>query len=151
MARPQKYRVELSLQERENLHSLISTGRASAQITNRARILLKADKGEHGPAWPDHKIVEALDTSLGTVRRTRQKYLAQGLDLAITRKQLRYRVSRKKLHGENKARTLAVVTGAPPDGNVRWTLRLIAKRLVELEIVESISHETVRQFLKKIN
>lgn len=142
------YVVVLSLEERDRLEKLISTGRTSSKRQIHARILLKADTSEAGPAWPDEQIGEALEISVSTVARVRRRSVEQGLAAVLDRGVVR-RPSRRRLDGEQEARLLAIACSNPPEGRARWTLRLLADKLVELEVVESISHETVRRALKK--
>lgn len=142
------YVVVLSPEERERLEKLISTGRTSSKRQIQARILLKADTSAAGPGWSDEQIGEALEISVSTVARVRKRSVEQGLaavlDRAVTR-----RPFRRRLDGEQEARLLAVACSPPPEGRARWTLRLLADKVVELEVVESISYETVRRALKK--
>jgi transposase len=142
------YVVVLSLEERDRLEKLISAGRTSSKRQIQARILLKADASEAGPAWSDEQIGEALEISVSTVARLRKRSVEQGLAAVLDRGIVR-RPSRRRLDGEQEARLLAVACGTPPEGRVRWTLRLLADKMVELEVVESISYETVRRTLKK--
>ena len=142
------YAVVLCPEERERLEKLISTGHTSSKRQIRARILLKADASEAGPAWSDEQIGEALEISVSTVARVRKRSVEQGLAAVLDRGVVR-RPSRRRLDGEQEARLLAVACSPPPEGRVRWTLRLLADKMVELEVVESISYETVRRTLKK--
>lgn len=142
------YVVVLSPEERDRLEKLISTGRTSSKRQIHARILLKADTSEAGPAWPDEQIGEALEISVSTVARVRKRSVEQGLAAVLDRGVVR-RPSRRRLDGEQEARLLAIACSTPPEGRARWTLRLLADKIVELEVVESISHETVRRALKK--
>ena len=142
------YVVVLNPEERERLERLISTGHTSSKRQIRARILLKADASEAGPAWSDEQIAEALEISISTVARVRRRSVEQGLAAVLDRGVVR-RPSRRRLDGEQEARLLAVACSPPPEGRVRWTLRLLADKMVELEVVESISYETVRRTLKK--
>lgn len=142
------YVVELSLEERERLEKLISTGSTKSKRQIRARILLKADASTAGPSWPDERIAEALEIGVSTVARVRQRFVEQGLAAVVDPDRVR-RPSRRRLDGEQEARLLALACGPAPEGRARWTLRLLADQMVELEVVESISHETVRQVLKK--
>lgn len=142
------YVVVLSAEERQSLEKLISTGRTSSKRQIRARILLKADASEAGPSWSDEQIAEALEISVSTVARVRRRSVEQGLAAVLDRGVVR-RPSRRRLDGEQEARLLAVACSPPPEGRVRWTLRLLADKMVELEVVESISYETVRRTLKK--
>ena len=145
---PQKYEVLLAEAERAWLHTLVGHGSASARRLTHARILLKANRGEAGPGWSDAAIAAALEVHPATVARVRQQYATAGLDAALERK-APDREYRRKLDGEQEAHLVALACGAPPQGRQRWTLRLLAGRLVTLEVVESVSHETVRQALKQ--
>jgi hypothetical protein len=143
-----RYVVALSEQERARLRTLIGQGVASASALTHARILLKADQGEAGPGWTDAVIAEALEVHPVTVARVRQVYATVGLGAAVFRK-TPAREYRRKLDGEQEAHLVALACSAPPEGRTRWTLRLLADRLVELDVVETISYETVRQALKQ--
>jgi transposase len=142
------YVVDLSPEERERLEKLISTGRTSSKRQIHARILLKADTSAVGPGWSDEQIGEALEISLSTVARVRQRFVERGLAALFDRAVAR-RPSRRRLDGEQEARLLAAACSPPPEGRARWTLRLLADKMVELEVLESISYETVRRALKK--
>ena len=143
-----KYMVRLSEAERAELGALVKTGRAAARKRLHAQILLKADEGEHGPAWTDAAILKALDVSSRTVERVRQCLVEDGLETALNgHPQQRYKSP--KLDGEQEAYLVALACSAPPEGRNRWTLRLLADRMVELEYVDTVSYETVRQVLKK--
>lgn len=145
-----KYRVTLTAEERQQLQCLIAAGKAAAKTLAHARILLKADQAEGGPAWPDHQIAEALELSVATIERVRQRLVENGLDAALRRKE-QDRPSRERvLDGRAEARLVALACSAPPEGRKAWTLRLLADRLIELEVVEAVAPETVRQALKKI-
>jgi Homeodomain-like domain len=139
--------VVLSEQERARLHTMIGRGVAPASALTHARILLKANQGEAGPGWTDAAIAVALEVNPATVARVRMRYVAAGLDAAVYRKPPAR--SYRRLDGEQEARLVALACSAPPEGRKRWTLRLLADRLVELEVVESVSYETVRQALKQ--
>jgi len=144
-----RYKVTLEAEERQQLHDLIAAGQAAARKLAHARILLKADAADGGPAWPDHRIADALEVSTATVERVRQRFVEQGLDVALDRK-LRERPAREiKLDGRAEARLIALACSAPPEGRATWTMKLLADKLVELEVVDSISDETVRLALKK--
>jgi transposase len=144
-----KYKVTLTTEERHQLRDLIAAGKAAALRLTHARILLKADAAQDGPAWPDERIAEAVEVSVATVERLRQRFVEQGLEAALGRKK-QDRPSRPcKLDGRAEARLIAVACSTPPEGRQQWTLRLLADRLVELEIVDTICHETVRRVLKK--
>lgn len=140
-----KFIVDLTAEEREELETLISSGADSARKLTRARILLKADEG-----WTDEAIADALDVGRATVERVRKRFVEWGGISAIERRKPRRRYERK-LDGKAEAHLIALACSAPPEGRDRWTLRLLAERVVQLEQVdiESVSHETVRQVLKK--
>jgi transposase len=140
--------VVLSEPERARLHTLIGQGTAPARALTHARILLKANQGEAGPGWTDRAIATALEVHHTTVARVRQQYAAGGLQAAVDRK-APDREYRRKLDGEQEAHLVALACSAPPEGRKRWTLRLLAERLVQLEVVDELSHETVRQALKQ--
>jgi transposase len=140
--------VVLSEPERARLHTLIGQGTAPARALTHARILLKANQGEAGPGWTDRAIATALEVHHTTVARVRQQYAAGGLEAAVDRK-APDREYRRKLDGEQEAHLVALACSAPPEGRKRWTLRLLAERLVRLEVVDDRSHETVRQALKQ--
>ena len=142
------YVVVLSPEERGRLEKLISTGRTSSKRQVQARILLKADTSAAGPGWSDEQIGEALEISISTVARVRKHSVEQGLSVVLDRAVAR-RPSRRRLDGEQEARLLAVACSPPPEGRARWTLRLLADKMVALEVLESISYETVRRALKK--
>lgn len=146
-----KYKVTLTTDERKSLQELISAGRAAAQKLTHARILLKADAGPDGPAWIDADIAEAVEVDVSTVERIRQRFVEQGLEAALVRKQRDRPARERKLDGQAEARLIALACSAPPKGRAKWTLKLLADRLVELEVVDTVSHETVRQVLKKTN
>lgn len=144
------FQVQLSLAERARLQALVTHGSATAQTHIHARILLKADEGLDGPAWTDAMISSALDVGMSTVARVRQTAVQAGLDAAVQRK-LPKRVYPRTLDGAGEAHLVALTCSTPPEGAGRWSLRLLADRMVELEYVAAISHETVRQTLKKTN
>lgn len=142
-----KYVVRLTQQEREELRRLTKTRKGSSQKVRRANILLMADV--NGPAWPDARIAQAYHCRVQTVESLRQRLVTQGLAQAL-HGQPRSRPPRAKiLDGKQEAKVIALRLGAPPPGYGHWSLRLVAQRVVELEIVESISYETVRRTLKK--
>ena len=145
-----KYIVKLTEQEREDLQELISKGKSSARKLMHARILLKADESEGGPGWKDEQISEGLEVSVSTIERVRRQLVEKGVDAALTRRPgSGYRDP--KVDGEKEAHLIALACSTPPDGYGRWTLRLLAKKMVELEYIESLSYEEVRQTLKKTN
>lgn len=142
-----KYIVRLTDEERGQLKAVVSKGRASAQKIRRAQVLLKVDAG--GPNWTDEQAADAFGLRANTVAEVRQRYVEEGLERALERKQRDEPPRRRKLDGAGEARLIAMACGEPPEGRARWTLRLLAGQLVELAIVDGISHETVRQTLKK--
>lgn len=144
-----KYIVRLSGEERKSLKSLVSSGKGPTRMFTRARILLKADVGESGPGWPDEKIAEALDVTVQTVERVRKQLVEEGLEAVLSRRKYIQKISRKKLDGDAEAHLIALACSETPEGYTRWSLRLLADRMVELGYVESISHEAVRRVLKK--
>ena len=146
----QKYFVKLSRQEREYLEKLTSSGTAPARSLTRAHILLKSDCGPGGPSWSYDRICEAFNVSQLLVSRVRKGYVEQGLEATLWRKKPD-RVYEGCLDGEAEAHLIALACGEPPDGRSSWTLRLLASEMVRLEYVDAISHETVRQALKKTN
>ena len=137
-------------EERGELTGLIRQGRVAAAKRRRAQILLKADAGPAGSGMTDGAVAEALDVGVATVHRVRRAYVEQGFSAALER-QPAVRHKARKLDGEQEARLIAVACGPPPTGRARWTLRLLADQLVELEIVESIGKDAVRRVLKKTN
>ncbi len=144
-----KYPVILSETEREELKQLIAAGTAPARKLTHARILLKADQSPEGPGWVDEAIAEAVETSQPTVSRVRKRYFEEGLEAALNRRPPN-REYRCKLDGEQEARLIALACSEPPEGQARWSLRLLAEKLVELEVVEEeVSYQTVRRTLKK--
>ena len=144
-----RYKVTLDAEERQHLHDLLAAGKAAARKLAHARILLKADAADGGPAWPDSRIAEALEVSPATVERVRQRFVEQGLDAALDRKHRERPAREIKLDGRAEARLIALACSAPPEGRATWTMQLLADKLVELEVVDSISDETVRLALKK--
>ena len=142
------YRVALTEEQRAELRGLVGCGVAPARRLTRARILLKADHGEGGPGWSDAAIAGALDINPSTVLRVRRQFVAEGLGPTLTRKRPDREYART-LDGRQEAHLVALACAAPPEGQARWPLRLLADEVVRLEIVEAISYETVRQTLKK--
>jgi hypothetical protein len=146
----QKYIVKLPESERLQLKELVSCGEASARQIRRAYILLKSDSNAGGPSWDYRSICNAYDVSPLTVYNVRKNYCQGGLERAILRKKPD-RVYERRLDGEGEAHLIALACSEAPDGYDRWSLRLLKDRLIRLEIVENISHETIRQTLKKTN
>lgn len=147
MARKQEHEVKLSAAEREHLVNLVSSGMDKARKLTCARILLKADAG-----WQDKQIAQALDVGTATIERVRKRYATTGLVTALNRQPSSRRYERK-IDGATEAQLIALTCSEPPTGYARWSLRLLSEQLVRLEQVEveSVSHETVRQVLKKTN
>jgi transposase len=145
-----KYVVFLSAHERAYLLDLTQNGTAAAKRLTRARILLKADCTAQEGGWSDEAIQQALDVSVATIVRVRRTYVTQGLE-AVLQRQARHRERRRQLDGVGEAHLLALTCSAAPLGYAQWTLRLLAEKMVALEYVDQISHETVRQTLKKTN
>lgn len=148
--RTQNHPVKLTPAERAHLLDLISSGQAPARTLMHARLLLKTDRGPAGPALPDQAVAEAVEVSQPTIARVRRQYVEQGLEAALNRRPPR-REYAHKLSGEEEARLITVACSQPPAGQARWSLRLLADRLVELEIVDTVSYQTVRRVLKKTN
>lgn len=146
-----KYIVKLEREQRHNLEHLIGSGQAPARKLMHARILLKADSGEDGPNWPDTRISEALEVSIPTIWRVRRRFVAQGLDEALTRRPQPERPGKRIFDGEKEAHLIALTCGEKPEGEGRWSVRLLAERLVKMGEVEQVSYETVRKVLKKTN
>ena len=144
-----KFKVTLTADERQALHALIATGKAAASKLTHARILLKADASDDGLHWPDWRIADALEVGIDTVERVRRRFIEQGFDAALDRKKRLTPPRPVKMDGRVEARLIALACSPPPEGRARWTMQLLADKLVELEVVESISDETVRVALKK--
>ncbi len=144
-----KYVVELSSEEREQLEALISKGKSSAKAILKARILLKSDQGPLAPGWPDDRIVEALDTNLSMVTRVRRQLVEEGLEAVLARKKRAHPPIKPIFDGEAQARLIALACSEPPPGHARWSIRLLAEQVVELEIVEAAHFNTVGRALKK--
>ena len=142
-----KYVVRLSQDERDCLNEVIRRLDGSGQKVRRAQILLKADT--NGPNWTDAKIAEAFSCRTKTVENIRQRLVMDGFDQALNGKKRASPPVEKLLNGEQEAQLIAMRLGSPPEGYANWTLRLLANKVVELGIVDSISHETVRRTLKK--
>jgi transposase len=144
-----KVEVRLTPEQRAALEQLVHTGTHPAHATRRARILLKADAA--GPdAWPDERIAQALDLNRMTVSRVRSQFAAEGLDATLHKKAAPGRQYRK-LDGAQEARLIALTCAPPPAGQARWTMKLLADKLVELEVVQTIDPATVWRTLKKTN
>jgi transposase len=146
-----KYIVTLTAEERQGLLELIAAGKAAAQKLAHARILLKAAAAPEGPAWNDEPIAEALDVSTATIVRVRQRFVERGLEAALVRKPQDRPSRERKLDGRAEARLIALACSKPPEGRNEWTMQLLADKLIELQVVDSVSDETVRRTLKKTN
>jgi hypothetical protein len=144
-----KYIVTLSADEREQLNTLIQKGTSPARQVLKARILLKADASEAGEAWSDGRIAEALDTSIDTIARTRQKLVEEGLDAALTRKHSPNSARQRIFDGAGEAKLIALACSPPPKGRKRWTLTLLETAVVQLNIVDRASDNTIGRTLKK--
>ena len=145
------YKVNLLPEERADLQSLVSTGKAAAYKRTRAQIFLKADQGPAGPAWTDQQICDAFDVSRVTVERARKAIVLEGFPTALQRKARAHPPVPRKLDGSGEAQLIALACSAPPAGHSQWTLQLYADTLVELQVVDIISRDTVRRTLKKTN
>jgi hypothetical protein len=142
-----KYIVRLSDEERGVCQEVIKKLKGSSQRFRRAQILLKADAD--GPAWPDLQIAEAFNCRVQTIENLRKRLVTEGFDLALDGKKRQQPPTPCKLDGQAEAKLIAMRLGKPPAGYGHWTLRLLADEMVALEVVDAISHETVRQVLKK--
>lgn len=144
-----KYVVWLSTEERATLEGLIRSGKRSAQLLTKARILLKADVSDAGEGWSDGRIAEALDTSVSNIERTRRQLVTEGFEAVLTRKYNPKSARPRIFDGEAEARLIALACGPAPEGCARWTLRLLEEKVVELNIVETASDNTIGRTLKK--
>ena len=143
-----RYVVKLDADERHALEAVLAKGRVAAQKRRHAAILLAVDEAEHGPAMSDAEAAEHLGLTTRTIERTRMRCVNEGLELALQRKP-RSRERTARLDGEAEARLVQLACSEAPEGRARWTLRLLSEKLVELEIVDTVAHETVRRVLKK--
>jgi hypothetical protein len=148
--RPHKYEVELSEEQRFLLQQLLAKGHAPVRQQAHARILLKIDRHAPGPRWTDEQVAEAFEMSRYTVIRIRERFVNNGLDDALNHR-LHTQTRARALDGAQEAHLIALSCSPCPQGQARWTLRLLANRMVELGYVEQVSHETVRKTLKKTN
>jgi transposase len=143
-----RFIVKLTSGERVRLEGLIKKGREAAYRRRHAEVMLLVDEGKHGPRCTDRVAAERTGFTVRTVEMLRERCVTEGLDAALERKK-RVRERAPRLDGEGEARLISLACSAAPKGYARWTLHLLADKLVELEVVESISHECVRQVLKK--
>lgn len=144
------YRVELTPTERDELSGLVRKGKGVARRLTRARILLLADESQAEGAWQDAEIAKALGVHVRTVERTREQCVTMGVEAALNHTRPK-RTQAKILDGAAEARLIQLACSQAPDGHVRWSLRLLTDKLIELEVVETVSRETVRTTLKKMN
>lgn len=142
-----KYIVELTDDERSTLQEVVKKLKGTSQKVKRANVLLKADAC--GPGWTDARIAEALDCRTKTVENVRQRFVEQGFEVALHGKKCEKPPTEKLLDGAQEAKIIALRLGSPPAGYGKWTLRLLARKIVELEIADSVSYQTVRRTLKK--
>lgn len=144
-----KYVVELTREERRNLRDLVNGGKSAAFRIKRANILLKVDEGEHGPGWTDEEVAEAFDCGTATLERLRKRWVELGTDGALEREKRGPQLG--KLDGDAEAVLVATACSDPPAGRAKWTVRVLAAKLVELDVVDSCSHMTVHRAMKKTN
>jgi len=144
-----KHTIELTFEQRQQLKQLVKAGKAPARQILHAQILLKTDSSEQSPAWTDQQIQNAFGVGRTTIWRVRERFLRTGLRDALARREQPDRPEKCKLDGEKEAHLIALICAGPPEDQERWSLRLLAEKLVQLGEVEMISHETVRQALKK--
>lgn len=142
-----KYVVELTSEERKQLIELVKKGKTAGYKIRHAQMLLKVDQGKHGPGWSDSTVVEAFAAHITTVERLRKRFVEEGLEEALARHNRKNYTH--KLDGDAEAHLIAVACSEPPEGHNEWTLRLLADKLVELKVVDSVSHTTVSRTLKK--
>ena len=146
-----KHIVQLTQEERKHLEQLIGSGNAPARKIMHAHILLKVDSGPEGPQWSDEQIQQAFGVGAATIWRVRRRCVERGVEDALNRRPQPERPEKRKLTGEGEAHLIALTCGEKPEGEGRWSLRLLANKLVTLEEVEEVSYETVRRILKKTN
>ena len=146
-----KYSVKLSLTQRQQLEKLVKTGKAPARAILHAQVLLKTDSGEHGPRQTVKQIQAALGVGSTMIKRIRHLFVEQGLEAAVQRKPQPARPQKRKIDGEQEAHVIAVLCTEKPEGREEWTLRALRDRVMEVEIVETVSHEMLRRVLKKTN
>lgn len=146
-----RYKVSLLPEERTYLHKLVSTGKAAAYKRMHAQILLQADQSDGAPGGTDQDICDALHLSRVTVERTRKTFVFEGLEAVLHRKQRAQPPVPKSLDGAGEAHVIVLACSTPPEGYKRWTMQLFADKLVELQVVDHLSDETVRRTLKKMH
>jgi len=145
-----KYRVTLTEEEREALKKLVSAGKGAARKLLHARVLLLTDQGEHGQHRSDEELTDALGVSRSTVYRVRERFVEDSLEAALVPRKMPRRPDKIKIQGETEKKLIALACSDPPEGRCRWTMELLADRIVQLGVVEEISQETVRLALKKM-
>lgn len=146
-----KYSVKLNQEQRQMLEEVVKKGEAPARKITHANILLKADRGEQGPRWTMKKIQEAFGVGSTTVKMVKKRCVENGIEDALNRREQPERPEKRKINGKQEAQIIAVLCTEKPEGQERWTLRALTERIIELEIVEQVSDETVRTVLKKTN
>jgi transposase len=145
-----KYIVDLSSEERNHLEEITNKGKTAAYKMNHARILLKADINQEGEGWTDSKISESLNIGHATIERVRKRFVEEGIESALSRREQKNR-RRKIIDGEKEAYLIAIACSETPIGQAKWTLQMLSDKMVELNYVEKVSRETIRQTLKKTN
>lgn len=145
-----RYVVDLTAEERSHLKNLINKGKAAARTLLKARILLKADSGPRGEGWADERIADALETNIGMVYQVRRRLVEEGFDAVLMRKRRKTPPIKPIFDGEKQAQLTALACSKPPQGRQRWTLRLLADKVVELDIVDSVHFNTIGRTLKKM-
>ena len=148
---PKKHIVQLTSEERERCLATVRAGRAAARTIMHAQVLLQADCGPHGSGWTDERIAEACHVTAVTVATIRKTMATEGLEAALAHYRCSERHRPRKLDGHQEAYLIALACSDPPEGRARWSLRLLANRMVELEYVESLSYNTVRDVLRRTN
>jgi len=144
-----KYVVELTSEERKQLTAMIKRGKTAGYKIRHAQLLLKIDQGKHGPGWSDGKAAEAFAAHITSIERLRKRFVEEGLEAALERHNRKNYTH--KLDGDAEAHLIAIACSEPPEGRSEWSLRLLADKLVELNVVDSVSHTTVNRTLKKTN
>jgi transposase len=145
-----KYVVTLTEEERQMLREMVSRGKSAARKLTHARVLLKADQREGGPSWEDAAIAQGLEVGRATVERVRKRFVEEGLEAVLDRRRSQ-RQYQHRLDGDGEAHLIALACSEAPEGRSRWTLRLLANRMVALEYVQKLSKDTVHRTLKKTN
>jgi transposase len=144
-----KYIVRLTVEEQIELKNMVKKGKTQAYRVKHANILLAIDAD--GPNWPDHQTAKAYKCHQNTVRNVRQRFVEQGLEAALERKQQEFPSRKRIIDGESEARLISIACSTPPEGHAKWTMQMLADELVSLKVVDSISGQTVWRTLKKTN